>query len=313
MFRSLECSFYHLKTKKAYIMKTNNIFTKGAVIAVLLGGLFFTSCKKESTSSSPEEVLATEESTANDAESDAVYDDVFNTSAGIGAEAGDDLGFTSGVGIYGKTEGSSVNGRTLRCFTIVAVPNTPGVFPKTVTINFGAGCTGPDGKVRKGKIIIVYSGPMRIPGSKATTSFEGYKVDSVAVEGTHEVINNSTNSTKILTVRVISGKLTWDSGRWVKWSTTRTYTQIEGGATLSPLDDIIQITGAGRGENNRGVTWAHEIIEPLVKKFICRWISKGIIRITYNNTRALLNYGAGNCDNKATLTINGRVKEIILR
>lgn len=298
-------------------MKTMNIFTKSALAILLMGGLFFTSCKKENSQSTKVAEEATLQSSIDDSEADGAYDEVFNTTMGIGSETGEDLGWTAEVGVFGRMEGNGYAGRAEsinRCFTVTVVPQTRGVFPKTVTIDFGAGCLGKDGKFRKGKIITVFTGPMRIGGSKATTTFDAYKVDSIAVEGTHEVSNNSTTSTSILTIRVLNGKLTWDSGRWVKWSNTRTVTQIEGNSTpFFPLDDIYQITGAGRGENSRGNSWAHEVIEPLVKKFTCRWISKGIVRIRFNDTVGLLNYGNGDCNNKATITINGVTREITLR
>jgi len=297
-------------------MKTWNMPTKISLTLLLLGGLLFTSCKKESSSSAKEEAEVME-STASDSEADMTYDEVFNTTMGIGAEAnGEELGITAGTGVFARIENGQITGRvdsTQRCFTVTVTPMDRGVFPKTVVINFGNGCLGRDGKLRKGKIITVYTGPMRVPGSKATTTFDGFKVDSVAVEGTHQVENNSTSSNLSFTTRVINGKLTWDSGRWVKWTTTRTVTQVEGNGTpFYPLDDIFTITGAGRGENSRGASWAHEIIEPLVKKFTCRWISKGVMRVRRNDTNALINYGNGDCDNKATVTINGRTVEITL-
>ena len=297
-------------------MKTLNMPTKISLTLLLLGGLLFASCKKESSSSAKEEAEVME-STASDSEADMTYDEVFNTTMGIGAEAnGEELGITAGTGVFARIENGQITGRvdsTQRCFTVTVTPMDRGVFPKTVVINFGNGCLGRDGKLRKGKIITVYTGPMRVPGSKATTTFDGFKVDSVAVEGTHQVENNSTSNNLSFTTRVINGKLTWDSGRWVKWTTTRTVTQVEGNGTpFYPLDDIFTITGAGRGENSRGASWAHEIIEPLVKKFTCRWISKGVMRVRRNDTNALINYGNGDCDNKATVTINGRTIEITL-
>lgn len=299
-------------------MKTVNIFGKSTLTILLAGGLLFTACKKDSQESPLVQEEATIQSTQNDEEADAAYDEVFNTTMGVGQESGEDIGLTAGVGVFGRMEGGSYTGRVdsagQRCFTMTVLPKDKGVFPKTITLDFGAGCLGKDGRLRKGKIITVFTGPMRVPGSKATTTFEGYKVDSVSVAGTHEVVNNSTSNNASLTVRVIAGKLTWDSGRWVKWSTTRTTTQIEGNGTVFfPLDDIFQITGAGAGENSFGRTWSHEIIEPLIKKFTCRWISKGVIRVTHNAKSALLNFGTGDCDNKATLTINGVDKEITLR
>lgn len=296
-------------------MKT--VITKGLPALFFITAITFTACQKEVSVSNEQETEATIEGTVNNTEAEAEFDDVFNTTMGIGSETGEDLGIVSGVGIFGRYEDGQYAGRTdsaNRCFTITVVPRDPGVFPKTVTINFGDGCRSRDGRVRKGKIVTVYTGPMGRPGSKATTTFDGYKVDSVAVSGTHEVINNSSSNNRSFTTRVLDGKLTWDSGRWVRWSSTRTMTQIEGNGTpMWPVDDIFTITGAGRGENSRGNSWAHEVIEPLYKKFTCRWISKGILAIVRNGKTARLDFGDGACDNKATLTVNGQVREITLR
>lgn len=294
-------------------MKTINIFTKSTFAFLLLGTLTLTACKKEKSTAQDE--TTTMENTENNMEAQAAFDDVFDNSMGIGAESGEDLGITGSIGIYGRMEGGNYSGRvdSNRCFTITVMPQQQGVFPKTVTIDFGAGCTAPNGRVRKGKIITVFTGKMREPGSKATTTFEGYQVDSMSVTGTHEVVNNSSSSNKIFTIRVIDGKLTWNSGRWVKWNNTRTVTQIEGnGTAFWPLDDVFSITGAGTGENSKGRSWGHEVVEPLIRKFTCAWTTKGVVRISFNQTNGLLDFGNGDCDNKATLTVNGRVKIITL-
>jgi hypothetical protein len=296
-------------------MKTSSIFTKCTFAFLLLGALTFSACKKEASQTKQDE-LNTVESVESNNEADAAYDDVFNNTMGIGAEAnGESLGITAGVGIFGRMEAGNLTGRvdSIRCFTIKVEPLAPGIFPKTVIINFGDGCLGRDGKLRKGKIITVFTGPMGIPGSKATTTFENHKIDSVKVQGKHEVTNTSTSNNRIFTTKVIEGKLIWDSGRWVAWSSVRSVAQIEGNGTpFWPADDIFSITGGGRGENSRGKTWGHEVIEPLIKKFTCRWISKGVMRVKFNNTGGLLNFGDGRCDNKAELTINGTVRVITL-
>ena len=269
------------------------------------GALTFTSCKKEDsfnaatvTETDPVEMAATQEATAEEAATEAQYDDVFNITASMNrSEVGEDLGVSANVS--GLSELGSTTTNPARCFTITVVPNIPNVFPKTVTIDFGSGCVGRDGKFRKGKIITVFTGKMREPGSKATTTFDGYKVDSVSVAGTHEVTNNSTSNNKIFTTKVIEGKLTWNSGRWVKWGSVRTVAQIEGNGTpFWPLDDIFSITGGGRGENSRGNSWGHEVIEPLIKKFTCRWISKGVLLIRFNSTNGVLNFGNGDVTTK---------------
>ena len=122
-------------------MKTSILSTKSILALLLIGALSFTACKKEASESKTEE-LSTVESTESNSEAEAAFDDVFNNTMGIGAEAnGESLGITAGVGIYGRMEGSDLTGRvdSVRCFTITVSPTTPGVFPKTVTINFGDG------------------------------------------------------------------------------------------------------------------------------------------------------------------------------
>ena len=59
-------------------------------------------------------------------------------------------------------------------------------------------------------------------------------------------------------------------------------------------------------------------IEPLFKRFNCRWIVKGRVRTIRANTNtnspwvAVLDFGAGNCDNQAVITINGVSHQITL-
>ncbi|MBL7707699.1 MAG: hypothetical protein JNJ86_01440, partial [Chitinophagaceae bacterium] len=89
-----------------------------------------------------------------------------------------------------------------------------------------------------------------------------------------------------------------------------------------PLDDIFKIEGSASGQAQRGnlvVTWESNVIEPLIKRFVCRWIVKGTIKTVRRNANAnspwvaILNFGNGNCDNQAVITINGVSHQITLR
>ena len=112
------------------------------------------------------------------------------------------------------------------------------------------------------------------------------------------------------------------NGNYSLWSSHRVITQVEGNGTPQiPVDDIFRITGGGHGKVKHGnliYAWQSEIVEPLVKKFSCRWISKGTIRVKRetlpDNSQwvGTLNYGQGDCDFLATLTINGEVHQIQL-
>lgn len=293
-------------------MKTVIRFTQWLPALAIMGVITFTGCKKEAsvtaTDEIPQEEIAATVATADDdAQAEQQFDDVFNITASVSAQdAGEELGM--GTNVSGLADmGTPLSPSTQRCFTVTVVPNIPGVFPKTVTIDFGNGCTGRDGKVRKGKIVSIFTNRMLVPGAKVSTTFVGYHVDSFHIEGTHITENTSTSNMQGLKLKVIEGKISnTNSGKWRKWNSTKDILQVEGnGTTNFPLDDVYKITGNASGGNSLGHTWSSLIVDPLIKKFTCRWIVKGTVRLTRNNRQVVLDYGNGHCDNLAILYING--------
>ena len=293
--------------------KTLNI-SKWLLAFSLIGAITFTSCKKEesisplttTTETDPVELAATQDVTAQDAETEAQFDDVFNITASMNkSEVGEDLGVSANVS--GLTELGSTTTNPARCFTITVVPNIPHVFPKTVTIDFGTGCLGRDGKFRKGKIVSIYTNPMFVPGAKVSTTFVGYYVDSFKIEGTHITENTSTSNMQGWKVKVINGKITnTNNNRWRMWNSVKDVLQVAGNGTPHfPLDDIYKIDGAATGSNSGGHNWSSLITESLIKKFTCPWIVQGKVRLNKDGRTALLDYGNGNCDNQAIIYING--------
>lgn len=289
----------------------------------ILSLLSLVSCGKENSTSgtnAQEEEVSTA-SGESDAEAESTFSEFFD----------DALGANNDVGL----EGSGVfffRGDTLtpvaRCFTVTITHpnNTP--FPQHIVVDFGTtGCTGPDGHVRRGKIIIDYTAKLLYPGSVATTTFDGFYVDNVHVEGTHKISNISVVASPITLkykVEVINGKLTKTNGNYIEWNSTRTITQTDGRITpLDPRDDAFKIEGNANGLVRRStllVRWESTITDPLARRFTCRWIVKGRVRTVRVNLpnpatnpwAAVLDFGAGTCDNQATLTINGQTRQITL-
>lgn len=302
-------------------MKRNLWFTGILAAALLTVILFFTACQKDISAianNNPDDT-ALQLAAVDDADADMTYDDVFTTVMGTD----DEVGIGNGIGIFGRTSGTNETGRGdgldsagNHCFTVTRVPAAPGVFPKTITIDFGTGCTGPDGRIRRGKIITVYTDGLVVPGSEAVTTFQNYYADSTHVEGRHTVKNNSTSAVRIFTCTVVNGKLTRPSGNYVKWNATHTHAQTAGlGTPLFPLDDEFDITGGAAGEhyrNGNSHTWSRTIITPLHKRFTCNWLVSGIVKIDWDGNDARLNFGNGTCDNQAVLTIGGHQYNITL-
>ena len=305
---------------------------KGMFKATSLAGIFLlsffliiTGCKKDKSEMTAAEAeqfgRATSES---DAEAEIIFDDVFDNVMGVNTDVG-----IGGTGIFAKPSfgggdvvimGADGADSIPACVTITVTRlNPPNPFPVKIVMDFGNGCTGRDGRLRKGKIITVYTGRLVVPGSVAETTFENYFVNGVKVEGVHRVENKSTNQQWIFSITVRNGKLTKPNGNYTQWNSTKTIKQIEGGITpILPLDDVFSITGESSGVNKRDSIiyhWAARTLPdaPLIKKFACRWIVKGKIAVRRTNSDvAVIDYGTGQCDNKATITINGVTFEITL-
>lgn len=307
-------------------MKSVTGLTRVLTAMSIIALFFFVSCKKEGSTAgtaAEQEEFATA-SSESDAEAEGVFDDIFDNVMGVDTE----VGVGGGIGVFSSSGRISdgqiaLNGAgtvdSNRCFTVSYTQlNPPNRFPLKITLDFGTtGCLGRDGRTRKGKIITVYTGPLFIPGNSSTTTFEGYVVNEISVEGTHKITNKSTQDKKIFNVQVIGAKLSKPNGNFSQWNSEKTISQIEGlGTPIFVLDDIFTIEGGANGAVKRGdkfFQWSTIIREPLVKKFSCRWIVKGVVVMRKSNAPvAELNYGNGVCDNKATFTVNGQVREITL-
>lgn len=285
--------------------------------------LVIVSCGKEESTpgtDAQEEELATATG-ESDAEAESTFNEFFDDAMG----ANNDVGI-EGSGVF-FNRGDSLS-PAARCFTVTVTHpnNTP--FPVHIVVDFGTtGCPGPDGHVRRGKIIIDYTAKLVYPGAVATTTFDGFYVDNVHVEGTHKISNISVVATPITLkykVDVINGKLTKTNGNYIEWNSTRTITQIDGRLTpIDPRDDVFKIEGNANGLVRRStllVRWESTITEPLARRFTCRWIVKGRVRTVRVNLPnpatspwvAVLDFGAGTCDNQAALTINGQTRQITL-
>lgn len=305
------------------------IFNPAKITTLILFSAFvlINSCKKETSGNTSQEELASQVSSVADAESEVVFNEVFDNVMGVNNDVG-----LAGVGVFGQMSAGLIGdvARTNACPDVTkTLMSAPNIFPLKIIMDFGSGCAGRDGRIRSGKIITTYTNRLIYPGAKATTIFDNYKVDSIKVEGTHVITNQSLvggTQTNIITfiwkTDVEGARLSKPNGNYTEWNSTKVVTQLEGMHTsLLPLDDVYKIEGSANGKVKRNdllVAWKAEITEPLIKKFTCRWIVKGVLKVVRLNLSAnspwisVLNYGNGDCNNKATMTINGITKEITL-
>lgn len=299
-------------------MKTFGPTLRLFIALILSTGLILAACSKNrETSVQSNQPTNTQLALQTEATTEEAFDDVFNNVMGVSPSIA--------IGETGVFEGTnpqspgSLYPSQSTCFALsVDFLNQPDTFPVRITLDFGTGCTGPDGRLRKGKMITTYSAQLLKPGSVAETTFDGYSVDGMLVEGTHRIENKSITNQAIFETKVINGKLTMSSGDYIAWNRTRVVTQTDGYMTPdNPYDDSFTIEGNGSGsvvKSTGTVTWTSTNIDPLVKKFDCHWIVKGKQAIQRNDgPQGVIDFGTGNCDNKAVITVNGVSAEITLK
>lgn len=281
-------------------MKPNHLLLATIATSVM----FFTSCKKTDTTPPESEIETTFKLSADQAIADNLTEDATDVMMGVAEEKG--LTGGRGAGVDPAPD-------NFICATVTVTPQSG--FPRTVVIDFGPlpGCTAPNGITRSGIIRVVISDSLNHPQSNAVMTFTNYRVNGYLKEGTITWTNTSTASVKSWRREVSNGKITAPNGTWWLHNGVKEVVQTAGvGTPHNPADDIFRITGHGTTTNSVGRTRSHLITEALQKKWICRWIDKGKIRFEGPNHFAILDFGNGDCNNQATITIDGQVTHNII-
>ena len=264
---------------------------------------FLSSCKKDSTNN---DTTAVADNAMVEGESNRVIQAV-NSSA-------DDNGVN-------KPAGTEELDTILPTCAVVTIDTTGAT--KSITIDFGSApclCSNWDGKYRQGKIVATWSGMYRDSGTvisiQTTDYYVGYDATALnKFEYLKTVTNEGHNDNGNLhfSINVITAIVTLPSGQEIVWTSIRDREWIDGESTFLPFDDKYSITGSASGTDRNGNPFTVTITNPLIVAFICPWIEQGTLEITHGNfPTATLDYGDGNCDADATVTINGTTTPITL-
>lgn len=200
--------------------------------------------------------------------------------------------------------------RLTRCATV-----THDKEAMTITIDFGDGCEGPDGKVRSGIIFITYTGRLFIPGSEWTITFRDYYVNRKHVEGTKTITNVSGSISDHVSFHKVlkDGKITWPDGTFATREVDKTFTWIRAN---NPLMDEVHVQGEASGMNRRGVAYSVTIVSKIIWKRACRLRGvcipvQGLKLIERrDHSDVLVDFGDGECDLTVTITKNGESRVI---
>lgn len=178
----------------------------------------------------------------------------------------------------------------------------------TITIDYGTGCVGERGNVRKGKIRIAYVGRWNVAGSSWTVTTENYFINEVAVAGTRLVRNVSeSEDVQAFEITMENGSLTFPDGSVASRIVhKRRELERDGNSILKRL--IIYGTAEGNNRNGRG--YIIRILERLIYDRSCEDVFipvSGKKLIKHGEREITVDYGNGECDNTVVITNkNGR-------
>lgn len=196
------------------------------------------------------------------------------------------------------------------CATVVRDTTTT---PRTITIDYGTtNCLCSDGRMRRGVVVISYTGNRRTAGSSFSVAFTNYFVNDNAVTGSISG-SFSLNGSNPLITRNSTITITTPANVSSNRTANRTIEMIAGYATPGVrTDDVFLISGSSSMTRN-GITNSQTITTPLRREGSCNWLVSGVMTTTQGNrgTRTI-DYGNGTCDNQATVTMNGTTRTITL-
>lgn len=197
------------------------------------------------------------------------------------------------------------------CATATLLP-VGATFPKTLTIDYGTGCIGPDGVTRSGKITATFDADIVNEGASAEVLFVNYVMGQYTLSGTYTVTRDgSTSFNESVTNGVIAWgtqEVLWEaelSRSWTAGDTTdfTTYNSMEG---LD--DDVFELTGTAEGNDSNTHPFSLEILTGLVLPSNCKYITEGTLSIYPTNfNEGTVDYGAGECDIQSTIEVDGEV------
>lgn len=268
--------------------------TKILVLGMVLS-LFMIGCNKDDDNKT--QPLTSEEIAAN-AQMDNISDDVTYM-----AEAQSD-----------ETPATRLTGGAESFFSCATVTTVQNGNTWVRTIDFGdVNCTLFNGNQVRGKIIITFSNDFNAQTRTIAYTFDNFYHNNRHVEGNRTVVktilSNGHPQATIdldLTVTTPNNQVFHRTGQRVREFTA-------GYDTPYILhDNVFSISGSWATTFPSGMVQTANITAPLIVRWNCLHIVSGTIAFARNSNSAVLDYGDGECDNQATITINGVLHNITL-
>ncbi|MFV8325166.1 hypothetical protein [Flavobacterium sp. ZS1P14] len=280
---------------------------KFLLFGMILSILSFTSCTQDSNSSTTETPV-TSNDVAGNQEMDTAIDDV-----SLIADNQYEVSEGSSTGKIAGNYYSLLPG----CATISDLGSTVSV--RVITITFGtttSACVF-RGHSLKGQIVLTRTIGTTFP-KIMTVTYNNFYINEKKLEGTstwkREMVGTGDNLHPKTTFTMTGMKLTATAGVYTR-NGDHVREMTAGFLTrLSPTDDVYSTYGTFTTTHPNGTVFTSLIASatPLVHKTACSFMQvpmpfpvSGIVKISKNSHYATIDYGTGDCDNLAMLSIDG--------
>jgi len=211
------------------------------------------------------------------------------------------------------------------CATVTIIPKGTNPTGK-ISVNYGTGCQGRDGRYRKGIIEWTFTDRIRKPGAVLTTKFISYGVKKTNSDSYIMVDNASTKiTTNMSSNEPIPGNTTFqlrrDIGMKLIFPDNSTFSFLgtkdlvwDLGVLGYRWDNVYtmkagsNLTGVDRKNRNYTMT----VNTDVVRKASCSLAGvfkpvSGKLTITHDAKTKVVDFGDGTCDNSVSVTINGKI------
>ncbi|TNE78198.1 MAG: hypothetical protein EP332_15085 [Bacteroidetes bacterium] len=181
---------------------------------------------------------------------------------------------------------------------------------KQITVDFGtSNCLCRDLRNRRGVLNVTYTTNYWDSGNVVTITPQNYYVNDYGITGTKTLTNlgNDANGNPHWSVAV-SGQITKpNNGGTFSWTSSRVNTWSAGSSTPQDwTDDAWTVTGSSTLTSSSQIQWTLNITKALHRAMNCPWIDEGTLTLDRTGVQTrTLDYGAGACDNDATLSVVG--------
>lgn len=196
-------------------------------------------------------------------------------------------------------DNSSISNTSCANVTVLhSNPNDTSVFPKTIVFDFDStGCFYRK-KLTKGIFKVQINADYGTQDNQMNISFENYQVNNINISG--NIIINSPEASKY-GFTVVSGEISFDSKK-ITYNAVKELILINTGLEANNY----RLNGKANGVNSEGLSFEAEITQTIEKSLNCNFNKKGIVKVKPDElVERFLNFGEGDCNSNAIITING--------